>query len=538
MEDTEIEILGNTKAALFSMFNLNQSSEAYHAACQQNASLVWKVLVLDSAANKVMAPVVHLTDLHMNNVVLHLPLKSKREPLRSVTIIYLVAPTAENVQIIVQDCKLGLYDQIQINFLHPPPEQVVADLAKGLADAQALSKVLKVFEQGLNYVVLERNLFTLDGPSFLQLNSPGVTDQEVEDSMSAVASSLFSVIRTCKIWPIIKAGPGLSEMVAGKLAELCWDSYEEAPSINRPLMLILDRTTDFNIMFHHPWTYQALLFDVFENETNKLTLPSGAVKELDKSKDRFLCEQGFSEFDQVLQNIDKQFNEWKEKYDRIGDNLMSAMENVEELTENKNIIDLHMMLATELVKRVKERHLDVFNSIEESLIKNNNTSLDDIMNKHSGAPEFADDLLRLQIIAFLSKAIEFDDRGTGVLKYLKSIFKNSPSSESKLKSIYGKFKKFIDNDLVLPVTRCMDEAIENKGEFLYFDSKFRERPKYKGKFDEVLVFVVGGGSYAEYQNLMHYGQNNKKHVVYGCSSLNSPAQFLSQIKSLAELSRN
>jgi hypothetical protein len=535
MEDSDIDLLGKTKSSLFQMFNLNMPPDAYHSACQQNASLVWKVLIMDTQANKVIAPIIHLTDLHMHNIVLHLPLKSKREVLRSVTILYLIDPTDENIKLIIQDCKQGLYDQFQLNFLRPPSNQTLSALAQGLAESQSLGKVLKIFEQHLNYMVLEPELFTLNGPSFLELNSPGVSDLQVEEKLQNVASSLFCVMKTCKMWPIIKAGPGMSEVVAEKLANLCWSQSEETSVINRPLLLILDRTTDFSVMLHHPWTYQALLFDVFENEANKIKLPDGSVRELDKNRDKFFNEQGFIEFDLVLQNIDKQFNEWREKYDRIGQNLLSVMENVEELTENKNAIDLHMMLASELVKSVKSRHLDVFNGLEEKLIKGIDTDLKEIFNKESSAVEFQNDLLRLKIIAYLRKNQEFDD-GTGICRYLKTIFQKSATSESKLQAIYGKFKKYIDsNELVLPITRNLEDALDNKVEFTYFDTKFQGRNKFKGKFEEIIVFVVGGGSYTEYQNLMRYAQNTKKNIIYGSTCINTPNEFLNQIKTLAEI---
>lgn len=535
MEDIEIEVYDRTKDSLLQLLDLNMPGESYLLACQQNPMLVWKVLVFDRLSGMILAPIVHVTDLHLHNVVLFLPLEEKREMLRSITVVYLIEPSVESVNLVVRDCKLGLYDQFQVNFLYPPSEVVVQMLAEGLSDNQSLGKVLKIYEQYLRYIVLEPNLVTLNGPSFLDLNSPGTSDNEIEDKLLDIGKSLFCLMKNCKFWPIIKHSKGLSEIVGSKLAELCWENTEESTSINRPLLLILDRTTDINIMLHHPWTYQALLLDVFKNNLNKIVLPSNPVqiKELDKKKDRFLSEQCFNEFDQVLQNIDKQFNEWKIKYDKIGDNLMSAFENVEELTEVKSQIDLHMMLATEIVKIVKSRHLDVFNSVEENLMKGSNVNLDEALGKSSECEEFNDDKLRLQIISYLSKNVEFD-KGSSLFNYLRTNFKQSTVNESKLSTIYGKMKKFIGNDLFLPVTRIVHEALENKDDLGYFDSKFKDRPRYKGKFEEVLVFVVGGGCYAEYQNLMQYGKNYKKNILYACTAMHSPSEFLEQLKELAQ----
>lgn len=35
-------------------------------------------------------------------------------------------------------------------------------------------------------------------------------------------------------------------------------------SLERPLFILLDREVDFNVMFHHTWSYQALVHDLFE----------------------------------------------------------------------------------------------------------------------------------------------------------------------------------------------------------------------------------------------------------------------------------
>lgn len=54
-------------------------------------------------------------------------------------------------------------------------------------------------------------------------------------------------------------------------------------------------------------------------------------------------------------------------------------------------------------------------------------------------------------------------------------------------------------------------------------------------FQEAIVFIVGGGNYIEYQNLMDYCKSKKvnngvkKSIVYGCSNLVDATQFTSQV---------
>jgi len=97
----------------------------------------------------------------------------------------------------------------------------------------------------------------------------------------------------------------------------------------------------------------------------------------------------------------------------------------------------------------------------------------------------------------------------------------------------------------LPVTRVVDALMEQKSlpeveEFRYFDPKLL-RPdgasvRSRNPFQEAVVFMVGGGNYIEYQNLVDYTKSKTgpatKRVVYGCSDLQNASQFLQQLSEL------
>ncbi|KAF8566814.1 hypothetical protein P879_04587 [Paragonimus westermani] len=133
----------------------------------------------------------------------------------------------------------------------------------------------------------------------------------------------------------------------------------------------------------------------------------------------------------------------------------------------------------------------------------------------------------------------------------------------------------------LPFTRIVSQLMENKGgsevdDYRYFDPKLHRRqntdiPRFKNPFYEAFVFVVGGGSYVEYHDLLEWARANSggggggatgpsssvngtntmatdvsstgstghatvsgfglntKRVVYGCTELVSPNEFLEQL---------
>lgn len=61
----------------------------------------------------------------------------------------------------------------------------------------------------------------------------------------------------------------------------------------------------------------------------------------------------------------------------------------------------------------------------------------------------------------------------------------------------------------------------------------------RGPFRDALVFVVGGGSYLEYQNLQDYaaqsaaGGQGGRRLLYGCTELLTGAELLAQLAQLA-----
>jgi hypothetical protein len=106
-----------------------------------------------------------------------------------------------------------------------------------------------------------------------------------------------------------------------------------------------------------------------------------------------------------------------------------------------------------------------------------------------------------------------------------------------------------------PLTRAVDSLVSGKDSsesenFLYFDPKSAKKgsSKFSGpsaatsgaSFKDIIVFVAGPGCYSEYENLQQIKKkhsnniaiNNVNSVVYCCSQLCSPVQFLQQLKML------
>lgn len=117
------------------------------------------------------------------------------------------------------------------------------------------------------------------------------------------------------------------------------------------------------------------------------------------------------------------------------------------------------------------------------------------------------------------------------------------------------------------MTKITEQLMECKSnaevdDYLYLDAKLLKggdiAPKNRSPFQDAIVFVIGGGNYIEYQNLVDFikvsfefndmqikiltavqlqqknTSNATKRIVYGSSTLNNAKQFLKQLSLLGQ----
>lgn len=127
-------------------------------------------------------------------------------------VLYLVEPTTSNLAAITSDLTKGLYSPAHINFLSSIPRPLLEDFAAQTAAAGTSESIAQVFDQYLNYIVGEPDLFSLGmrkENTYWALNSAKASDQELDHVVDKVVSGLFSVIVTMgKIVAIVSVGSG------------------------------------------------------------------------------------------------------------------------------------------------------------------------------------------------------------------------------------------------------------------------------------------------------------------------------------------
>ena len=158
---------------------------------------IWKALVFDNLGRDVISSVLRVQDLRNFGVTVHLNLHAPRHPIPDVPVVYLVEPTPENINAISADLVKNLYETAYVNFLSSVPRPLLEDFAALTAQNNTSDKIAQVYDQYLNFVVSEPDLFSLHlKDAYFTLNSAQAADSAIEHVIDKIVSGLFSVAVT------------------------------------------------------------------------------------------------------------------------------------------------------------------------------------------------------------------------------------------------------------------------------------------------------------------------------------------------------
>lgn len=625
----------------------SSSSASASASDPSSDEATWKVLVYDAHCQRILAPLVNTADLRRLGVTLHLLVGQARQRVPDVPAVYFLEPTEENAAAVAKDLQAGLYDAAHINFASCAPPALLRSLARRSAGAAA-SRVESVFDQYVDFVALEPTLLTLaHSDSYVRLNDPP-SEEALMAYVDGVVESLFSAVATMGAVPVIRARRGeAAELVAQKLDQRIRDHLQgsrnnlfseargagaaasassaaagAASSYHRPLLVLVDRNADLTVPLHHPWTYQALVHDLFGLRSNQVRV-GDATHDLDGKADHFWAEHAGHGFPKVAEACEEFVKEYKEAMGRVRgggdddpgrlaglddgaagdtDHLRRATSQLPELMKRKRLLDTHTNLAHAVLHEIKTRELDVFFSLEEDCL--NRSAVDRkalAAQLSSGTKGRAADRVRLLLMYYLTRESvprdELESLEAAVtaaaeeaaaageelpwpggplapLQYLKKYRQvhrmatsepaarepAAPAAASagfgmlrglaeKVYSGVGMVKNLLPGDEDLPLTKVVESLMDNRedggpaDEYAYFDPKLGKRgggarDKKSTAFNESLVFVLGGGSYVEVENLRAWARKAstpqaKKTVAYASTEMLRPHEFARQLALLS-----
>jgi len=113
-------------------------------------------------------------------------------------VLYLLEPTAENISIVTNDLSKDLYGPAYINFLSSVSRPLLEDFAAQIATSNTSESIAQVYDQYLNFIVSEPNLFSLGMGKdvYSTLNGAQTSDEELDAHVDRIVSGLFSVAVT------------------------------------------------------------------------------------------------------------------------------------------------------------------------------------------------------------------------------------------------------------------------------------------------------------------------------------------------------
>ncbi|KAK9772356.1 putative Sec1-like protein [Seiridium cardinale] len=412
---------------------------------------IWKVLVFDDLGRDVISSVLRVSDLRSLGVTMHMHLSGSRHPIPDVPAIYLLEPSPKNLESITSDLQKGLYSPAYINFTSSIPRPLLEEFASQTATAGTAEHIAQLYDQYLNFIVSEPDLFSLGMQkenTYWALNSAKTKDEELDHVVDKIVSGLFSVVVTMGVIPIIRCPKGAAaEMIAAKLDRKLRDhvlnskdnlfssntrptSSASTPA-SRPVLIILDRNVDLNPMLSHSWTYQSLVHDVLNMKLNRITIetpvdeqnPTKGVskKAYDLTATDFFWEKNASmPFPQVAEDIDAELTRYKDDAADItkktgassiedlqndtsasAQHLKAAITLLPELRERKAVLDMHMNILAALLTGIKNRQLDSYFQMEEDVMKQTKAQVMEAIKDETRGNQPLDKL-RLFIIWFLS----------------------------------------------------------------------------------------------------------------------------------------
>ncbi len=113
-------------------------------------------------------------------------------------VIYLVEPTPSNLQAITSDLTRSLYHTAYINFLSSISRPLLEDFAAQVAGSGNGDSIAQLYDQYLNFIVSEPDLFSLGmgSQTYWALNSAETRDEDLDAMIDRIVTGLFSVAVT------------------------------------------------------------------------------------------------------------------------------------------------------------------------------------------------------------------------------------------------------------------------------------------------------------------------------------------------------
>ena len=537
----------------------------------------WRMLIFDDYCSQTLENQFTANEIRKCKISMLMNIKRKRQQIDEIDAIYMVQPIKENIDIIINDIATDKYNSYTLCFTYSLTTTEMTRLSmeimgKGdVIKTCKLHKIHKIINGFFNFQHLDVNLVTLGmNQSYQLFNDKTINEQIGSKMIDEVVNGLFSVIYTMSEMPIIVCKKDTSEsFMTQKLVSKLHSFITQHPnefvmkSSKRPLLLISNRNIDLLWGLIHGWNYQSIIYETMETKDLKIIIDENTSDSIKPNSDFWKeCKlKNVGEVSEIIQRRNKELFEMNQQIKE--DSFINFNEQKILLSkELERELSFHIRLGEVAIKRGTERFVPKLYQLENSFIidkifdkKEMNEIISNLTN--------VEDIKRLYYICVLLKCpclevfdsvLESQSIELKELEFIKEkmeieqLYRLTEKPVGLLKSLKKGLSNMMNSFRHYPIVRLIQELVNNtssdisetniaKDGYIYFDPMQSEEQVFKinencKKFDDIVVFMLGGGSFMEYSRICEFAQSQNKHIIYVTTEMMNGNQFLKQISSL------
>ncbi|GMR54262.1 hypothetical protein PMAYCL1PPCAC_24457, partial [Pristionchus mayeri] len=555
----------------------------------------WNVLVVDRQAMKMLSACCKMHDILEEGITIVEDLSKSREPLTSLEAIYLMTPTKDSIQRMVDDFTIRRqYKCAHIFFTEACPDDLFKMLGK------ISSKLLKTCKEiNIAFTPYESQVYTLDSPDTFFLYYNAMKQGDLAVNIERIAEQIATICATLGEYPALRyrsdfdRNQELVQLVNQKLDKYKADdpSMGEGAEKARSQLIIIDRGFDAVTPLLHECTLQAMCHDLLGVENDIYRYETGGGESIDKEvlldeNDDLWVENRHKHIADVSKDVSEGCGVIRSSilsitisFDSLQD-LSMMIKKMPQFQKELNNISTHLHLAGECMKQYQQG-VDKLCKVEQDLVM-----------QVDAEGERVKDAMKLMVPLLIDPAVRQEDRIRLILLYIltkngitdenmnkllqhaniplaeKESITNAGylglniTTDSGRKKVWVPTRKERANEQVyqssrwVPVIKdIIEDACDDKLDSKHFpflngkpssqaaraptSARYGQWHKERGQQQafrsgpRLIIFIVGGVSYSEMRVAYEVTKDKKPwEVVIGSDQIITPDQFVSNMREL------